>query len=289
MRFAYFRLDGKDQMGIGVEGGILPLSVLLKDGSDGAEGYWLPDSGHLRELELGLASVPSHLKDSTVPEEDVEFLPCVPFPGKIICVGKNYREHAAETNSSVPETPILFSKFGNSIAANREKIPVPFEGAHLDYEGELGIMIGSVASHVSEDEALDHVFGYFTADDVSERSLQFITSQWLMGKTLDKFCPIGPYLVTSGEVADPDSLHLETRVNGELCQNANTSEMIFSCRQIISYASKYLPLLPGDIILTGTPSGVILGKPKESQVWLKSGDEVTISIEKVGTLTNRFV
>lgn len=282
-------MDGVEQMGIGIEGGLLPLSVLLGKEGSWSRGYWLPDEGQLREIESKMAGDIPHLKSATVSEEDVTFLPCVPFPGKIICVGKNYKEHAAETNSAVPDTPILFSKYGNTVAAHKEEIPVPFEEAHLDYEGELGIMIGSDTSHVTEQKALDHVFGYFAANDVSERTLQFTTSQWLLGKTLEKFCPIGPYLVTSAEVGNPDALRLQTTVNGERRQEANTSEMIFSCRHIISYASRYLRLRPGDIILTGTPSGVVLGKPENSQVWLKSGDEVSISIEKIGTLSNRFV
>ena len=276
-------------MGIGIDGGILPLSVLAAGDITGARGYWLPTKEQLRELELRLSDGGSHLKASIISEDAVEFLPCVPSPGKIICVGRNYREHAAETNSSVPDNPILFSKYSNAVAAHEVDIPLPFESAHVDYEGELGILIGSSTFHVSKEEALNHVFGYFVANDVSERSLQFMTSQWLLGKTLDRFCPIGPYVVTSDEVGDPNSLHLQTLVNGETRQDANTSEMIFTCSDIISFTSRYLRLLPGDIILTGTPSGVILGKPEKSQFWLKANDVVSVSIEKIGTLTNKFV
>jgi 2-keto-4-pentenoate hydratase/2-oxohepta-3-ene-1,7-dioic acid hydratase in catechol pathway len=210
--------------------------------------------------------------------------PCVPHQGKIICVGLNYRKHAAESGAAVPTSPILFSKFNNSIAAPGETIPLPAVAVEYDYEVELVAVIGKTAKNVAEADALDYVFGYCTGNDVSARDLQMKTSQWLIGKTLDKFMPVGPYLVTADEVGDPQALQLKTWLNGELRQNENTADMIFSVAEVISYASQIMTLEPGDIITTGTPSGVILGmNPK---VWMKPGDEVTVEVEKLGKLTN---
>ncbi|WP_301173188.1 fumarylacetoacetate hydrolase family protein [Brevibacillus nitrificans] len=221
-------------------------------------------------------------------EEELTMAPVVPNPSKIICVGLNYRKHADECNLPYPTTPILFSKFVNALAGHGEDVPLPQESEKVDYEAELAIVIGKRASNVTEEEALSHVYGYCSANDVSARDLQFATSQWLLGKTCDKFCPIGPYLVSADEVGDPDHLQIRTYVNGELRQNSNTSDMIFSCSQIISYISRHFPLLPGDVILTGTPEGVITGLPVEKQVWLKDQDVVSVEIEKLGRLTNTF-
>ncbi|MFJ9500742.1 fumarylacetoacetate hydrolase family protein [Brevibacillus centrosporus] len=221
-------------------------------------------------------------------EEELELAPVVPKHSKIVCVGLNYRKHADECNLPYPTTPILFSKFANTLAGHGEDVPLPKESEKIDYEAELAIVIGKRASNVTEEDALSYVYGYCSANDVSARDLQFATSQWLLGKTCDKFCPIGPYLVSADEVGNPDQLQIRTYVNGELRQNSSTSDMIFSCSQIISYISRHFPLLPGDVILTGTPEGVITGLPVEKQVWLKDQDVVSVEIEKLGRLTNTF-
>jgi 2-keto-4-pentenoate hydratase/2-oxohepta-3-ene-1,7-dioic acid hydratase in catechol pathway len=222
-------------------------------------------------------------------ENEVEWGPSVTEPNKIICVGLNYRKHADETNAPYPEVPILFNKFNNTLTAHKRDIAVPRVTDKLDYEVELGIVIGKTAKYVTEEEALDHVFGYCTVNDLSARDLQMRTPQWLLGKTCDDFSPVGPYLVTADEVGDPQNLQLKTIVNGEIRQNSNTSDMIFSCAEIISYISRHMTLVPGDLILTGTPEGVVLGYPAEKQVYIKPGDVVTVEIEKLGTLTNQFV
>ncbi|MDQ6419708.1 fumarylacetoacetate hydrolase family protein [Paenibacillus sp. LHD-117] len=221
-------------------------------------------------------------------EEDLTFGPCVPNPGKIICVGLNYREHAAESNMSIPEFPVLFNKFNNSISAHGQTIPLPPSVKEGDYEVELVIVIGQTASKVSRDEALEHVFGYCIANDLSSRDLQFRTNQWMLGKSLDHFCPIGPYLVTAEEVGDPNRLEIGCRLNGEIRQQSNTSDMIFYCDELVSYISEYITLNPGDIILTGTPQGVIFGYPPEKRIWLKDGDEIVVEISKLGSLKNRI-
>jgi 2-keto-4-pentenoate hydratase/2-oxohepta-3-ene-1,7-dioic acid hydratase in catechol pathway len=210
--------------------------------------------------------------------------PCVPHPGKIICVGLNYRKHAIETNAPIPEVPVLFSKYHNAIAAHGDVVPMPPVAHQYDYEVELGVVIGTRAVHVEESDALAYVFGYCCANDVSARDLQMRTSQWLLGKTLDKFLPIGPYLVTADEVGNPQDLRLRCLVNGEVRQDSTTGDMIFSVAQIISYISRYFALDPGDVIITGTPEGVAMGRPDKP--WLKPGDEVVIEIDRLGQLRN---
>ncbi|MEK5444640.1 MULTISPECIES: fumarylacetoacetate hydrolase family protein [unclassified Fredinandcohnia] len=226
---------------------------------------------------------------TVVNEEEVTWGPCVTRPHKIICVGLNYKKHADETNAPYPEVPILFNKFDNTLTGHNAEIEIPGVTNELDYEVELGIVIGKETKNISEEEALSHVFGYCAVNDLSARDLQMRTPQWLLGKSCDGFSPAGPYLVTSDEVGNPNNLTLKTYVNGELRQNSNTSDMIFSCAEIVSYISKHMTLLPGDLILTGTPEGVVLGLPQEERVYIQPGDVVTVEIEKLGTLTNKFV
>lgn len=223
----------------------------------------------------------------TLDEMGLQYGPAVGDPGKIVCVGLNYRRHAAETNMPIPETPVLFSKYNNSIAAYGDSISLPPVAIEYDYEVELGVVIGKSARNVSQDDALDYVLGYVTANDVSVRDLQTRTSQWLLGKTLDNFLPVGPYLVTADEVGDPQLLSIKTWVNGDLRQNSNTGDMIFNVAEIISYISRYFTLEPGDVIVTGTPEGVAMGR--EDKPWLKPGDEVVVEVEKLGSLKNVMI
>ncbi|EFM09469.1 Ureidoglycolate lyase [Paenibacillus curdlanolyticus YK9] len=223
-------------------------------------------------------------------ESSLRYGPTVTEPGKIICVGLNYRKHAEETNAPIPQYPILFNKFNNTIAAHSDDIPLPIRVTEqVDYEAELVIVIGKQAKYVDKEQALSHVFGYCNANDLSARDLQMRTQQWLLGKSCDKFSPLGPYLVTADEVGNPNELNIKCIVNGEVRQHSNTSDMIFHCDEIVSYISQHMTLYPGDIILTGTPEGVVLGKPVDERVYLKDGDVVTIEIEKLGALTNRMV
>lgn len=219
-------------------------------------------------------------------EDSIEWGPCVPEPGKIICVGLNYRKHAEETNAPIPEIPILFSKFNNALAAHGDSVEIPPLTKKLDYEAELAVVIGRRAKHVPKESALEYVAGYTCANDLSARDLQLQTSQWLSGKSGDRFCPLGPYLVTADEVGDPHALQIRTYVNGELRQNSNTKDMIFKVDELISYISSLMTLEAGDVILTGTPEGVVMGYPPEKQSYLQAGDIVTIEIEKLGRLTN---
>src|SRR5947199_2091384 len=216
--------------------------------------------------------------------EKAAFGPCVTHPEKIICVGLNYGRHAAETGNPVPKMPILFNKFNTALNHHGGVIGVSEEDAQkFDYEAELVIVIGRTARNVSEADAPGVIFGYATGNDFTARDLQSRSTQWMLGKSLDGSAPIGPWLVTS-DLADGDNLKIECRVNGEVRQSSNTSDMVFNCKQLVSYASRYFTLKPGDLIFTGTPEGVISGYPKDKQVWLKAGDKLVTSIEKLGDL-----
>ena len=222
-----------------------------------------------------------------LPADSLQLGPCVPQPGKILCVGLNYARHAAEGGQQIPATPVLFSKFNNSLAAPDEDVPLPAAAVEYDYEVELVAVIGRRARDVSEAAALDHIVGYCCGNDISARDLQMLTGQWLLGKTLDKFLPLGPCLVTADEVPDPQSLRLRCWLNGELRQDSNTADMIFSVAEILSYTSRYMTLEPGDIISTGTPEGVILGR--SPRVWMRAGDQVSVELDGLGRLSNRLV
>jgi 2-keto-4-pentenoate hydratase/2-oxohepta-3-ene-1,7-dioic acid hydratase in catechol pathway len=218
-------------------------------------------------------------------ESAVQHAPLVTRPEKIIMMGFNYRRHAAETNTPIPANPVLFNKFNNALNHHGGTIALPAAAKHFDYEIELVIVFGRECRNVSESAALDYVAGYCTGNDFTARDMQYLTSQFLIGKTFDGFAPLGPHLVTSDLVGDPNDLRLECRVNGEQRQDWNTNDMIFNCRQMISFASRMMTIKPGDIMFTGTPHGVIFGKPKAEQVWLRAGDRVACSVEKLGELT----
>jgi 2-keto-4-pentenoate hydratase/2-oxohepta-3-ene-1,7-dioic acid hydratase in catechol pathway len=220
-----------------------------------------------------------------VKEEAIAYAPLVTRPEKIIMMGFNYKRHALETGTPEPKSPPLFNKYNNALNHHGGKIKLPTNTmVKFDYEVELVIVFGREASNVSEDDALDYVAGYATGNDFSARDMQYLTSQFMIGKTYDGFAPVGPYLVTADRVPDPNNLRLETRVNGEQRQDWNTNDMIFNCRQLISFASKMMTIKPGDIFYTGTPQGVVFGMPKDRQVWLKPGDKVACSVEGLGEL-----
>jgi 2,4-didehydro-3-deoxy-L-rhamnonate hydrolase len=205
-------------------------------------------------------------------------------PGKIVCVGLNYLDHAQEGGMELPKAPLLFSKWPNTLIGDGDTIVLPPESKEVDYEAELGVVIGTTAKRVSEADALDHVEGYICLNDVSARDMQFGDGQWTRGKSLDTFCPVGPRLVPREEIADPQQLGIRCILNGETMQDSSTSQMIFSVAQIIAYVSQVITLEPGDLIATGTPAGV--GVFKDPKVLLKDGDEVSIEIDGLGTLTN---
>jgi 2-keto-4-pentenoate hydratase/2-oxohepta-3-ene-1,7-dioic acid hydratase in catechol pathway len=207
-------------------------------------------------------------------------------PGKIVCVGLNYRDHAAEGGQDLPKAPLLFAKWPNTLVGHGDAVVIPPEVTQVDYEAELGVVIGTRAKRVSEGEALDHVAGYICVNDVSARDLQFADGQWTRGKSPDTFCPVGPELVPAERIPDPQALAIRCIVNGEALQDSSTAQMIFSVAEIIAYTSKVITLEPGDLIATGTPAGV--GVFRDPKVLLSDGDVVSVEIEGVGTLTNPF-
>jgi acylpyruvate hydrolase len=215
----------------------------------------------------------------------VELGPAIPDPGKIICLGLNYKDHAAEANLPIPSAPVLFAKYQNSLTGPYDDIVVPaVANAKVDYEAELVVVIGRRASGLSEGDALDYVAGYAAFNDVSARDLQMQTSQWGAGKAIDTFGPLGPGIVPARFIPDPQALMMSARVNGERLQHASTSQMIFTIAQTLAYITQFMTLEPGDIIATGTPAGV--GFIRKPPVLLKDGDVVEIEIERVGTLRN---
>jgi len=206
-------------------------------------------------------------------------------PQKIIAIGLNYEDHAAETGGEAPEKPIVFAKYPNTIIGPGEAIRIPPITEQADYEAELAVVIGRPAKNVSQSEALDYVFGYTNANDVSSRDLQFSEGgQWTRSKSIDTFAPIGPYIATREELPDPQNLSIRCVLNGETMQDSTTANMIFPVAELVSFLSTGMTLMPGDLILTGTPAGV--GFVREPKVFLKAGDEVTIEIEGLGALTN---
>jgi 2-keto-4-pentenoate hydratase/2-oxohepta-3-ene-1,7-dioic acid hydratase in catechol pathway len=299
MKFVTIESDGAQSVGVKLEEGVLDLQRALAL----IPNELIPtDTMEIIEKYEFIKPILSSYIDNLIQngnidkerymfrEDQIVFGPCVTRPSKIICIGLNYRKHAEETNAPIPKYPILFNKFSNTLTGHDSSIPLPNRVTNqVDYEAELVIVIGKKTKYITTEEALEHVFGYCNVNDLSARDLQMRTPQWLLGKTCDKFSPLGPYLVTADEVGDPNHLNIQCKVNGEVRQSSNTSDMIFRCDEIVSYISQHMTLYPGDIILTGTPEGVMLGYPEDKRVYLKDGDRVSIEIEGLGTLTNVMV
>ena len=216
---------------------------------------------------------------------DVTLLPPVTHPGKIIAVGRNYHEHAAEEGKTAPADPIIFTKFPSALVGDGAEIVWrAADSDQVDYEAELAVVIGRTGRDVTVAEALDHVLGYACLNDVSARDLQFGDGQWVRGKSLDTFCPFGPWLVPADEIPDPGALRIRCLVNGDALQDASTSEMVHGVAELIAFCSRFMTLEPGDVIATGTPGGV--GVFRQPPRFLRDGDEVVVEIERVGRLTN---
>ena len=219
---------------------------------------------------------------------DVTLLAPVPEPSKVIAIGQNYMDHCREQGVEPPTLPVIFTKFSTSVIGPGAEIRWdPELTSSVDYEVELAVVIGRVVRRVSAADALDYIAGYTVCNDVSARDLQFGDKQWVRGKSLDTFCPLGPWIVTKDEIADPQNLNVRTTLNGEVMQDSNTREMIFGVQYLVEFASRAFTLLPGDVIITGTPPGV--GVFRSPSVFLKDGDEISVGIEGIGRLTNRCV
>jgi 2-keto-4-pentenoate hydratase/2-oxohepta-3-ene-1,7-dioic acid hydratase in catechol pathway len=278
MQFVRYTTGGAPEWGVRVDGDVVPLAGLREDVSY----QQLTDPGFLRVAEDAVEA----MSDRAIPGAEVKLLAPVPRPGKIICVGLNYHDHAEEQDEAPPERPLLFGKAATAVTNPGDPIVHPAELEEVDFEVELGVVVGRTAKDVPAERAREYVAGYTAINDVSGRDAQFSDEQFYRGKSYDTFAPMGPTLVPDDRL-DPSELDVACRVNGETMQSSNTEKFIFGVEELVSYISGITTLRPGDVISTGTPGGVgIFRDPPEL---LDPGDRVAIEIEGVGTLTNRVV
>ena len=291
MKLAYFTTKSSRAPRVGILAGAGLIDVLDRARSAGSSAQWLRDDLQIIDLINGWPEPMEELSrlaegGTGISVDEVEFLPPVK-PGKMLAIGRNYLDHAAEGGSPPPPAPLIFMKLPNSLTAHQAPIVLPAVSEQVDYEAELAVVIGKRAKRVSESDALSYVFGYSMVNDVSARDLQFGDGQWIRGKGLDTFAPFGPFITTRDEIADVQNLKIEGRLNGQTMQSSNTSFMIFNVAYLVSYISQGITLEPGDVIATGTPEGVgIFRKPP---VLLKPGDVFEIEIQGLGTLRNPVV
>ncbi len=287
MKLASIQVDGTERLGIVFDTEVVPARSLGPEMPDTMAELLAMGPVGVERLSTAAASV-SRVDGAGIPIEEAEYLPPVSDPSKIIAIGLNYRDHATEAGLDAPIEPLVFAKFPSSLlAAGRPIRWDPALATVVDFEAELAVIIGSQARDVTVENALTHVLGYACCNDVSARDLQFGDGQWVRGKSLDTFFPIGPYLITTDEIPDPQDLAIRCYVDEHLLQDSNTSKMFFGVAEIISHLSKYFTLYPGDIIATGTPAGV--GYFRKPQVLLGPGSEVVVEIEGLGRLSNPCV
>ena len=272
MRLVTYRSERGDRAGVLRDGAVV-------DAWDGLGG----GGESVRELlEADRRPEPAGAGGDGVPLDSVELLPPVPDPQKIVCIGLNYRAHAAEAGIDPPGSPTFFAKFRNALAAPGATVPLPAASSKVDYEAEVAFVIGRRAKDVPEDEALDHVAGFTLLNDLSARDLQFATPQWMPGKVFDGSAPCGPALVTPDEAGPADAISFSLTLNGERMQAASTDDLIFGVPALVARLSALMTLEPGDLVATGTPSGV--GSTRDPRVWLGAGDEIVISSPQLGEL-----
>lgn len=280
---------------------------LVRYGDPGQErpGIWLEDRGQpeildVRGMAFDLADYDTHFfahggvdrlrgllqeeRQKRIPARALRLGPPVARPSQIICVGKNYADHAAEFDAQVPASPIFFAKSPSTLTGPHDPIRIPAECEQVDAEAELALVIGRTAHRLDEAHALDAVAGFTVINDVTERSLQKSAGQWFLGKSLDSFCPVGPWLVTPDEVGDPQNLRVSSRLNGQLFQDGHSRHMLFPLAKLLAYLTKFITLQPGDLLASGTPAGV--GFARKPPVFLQPGDRIDIEVERVGTLSN---
>jgi 2-keto-4-pentenoate hydratase/2-oxohepta-3-ene-1,7-dioic acid hydratase in catechol pathway len=276
MRFVTFEQDGHRHAGVVINDQVVSL-----------EGAGFPDLlSVLRggEEALEIAKAFSAKAPVGIPIASVKLCAPIPDPPKILCMGLNYRDHAAEAKLEIPAYPVIFAKYSNTVIGCGDTIVLPKNSRKPDYEAEFGFVIGRRARHVPAAKWRDYVFGYMNCNDVSARDVQTAVSQWTMGKNFDTFAPMGPYLVSADEIEDPHNLDISLTLNGETMQSSNTRELIFKIPETVEFLSSVMTLDPGDVVLTGTPSGV--GFSHKPPRWLKSGDEVVVRVEGLGELRN---
>ena len=287
MKLLSFHADDGVRLGVLTEAGVIDVRRAADDAGT-------PAPSSIREVIAGGPDTADQVerlvaegRGEPIEEAGLRFAPAVPDPDKIICVGANYRKHADEAGIAIPEFPIYFPKYRNSLSAHRDDVALPNITQRGDYEVELVAVVGRETRNVDASTALDHIFGYATGNDLSARELQKRSSQWMYGKAIDGFAPLGPYVVTADEVPDPQALDLQCWVNGELRQSSNTRDMIFGVAELVADLSRIMTLSPGDLIYTGTPEGVALGM--ETPKWLQVGDEVACEVEGLGRLATYLV
>jgi len=280
MRLVNFRRENRIEFGVERDGFVRPLAS-AGYGSD-AEFF----AGGAKALEAA-RTLATQAGAEQVRLEDVRLMAPVLRPGKILCVGLNYRDHAIESKMAIPEVPTIFLKLPNAVTGPDSEIILPRNSTQPDYEAELAAVIGRGGKNIRPEDWKQHVLGYTILNDVSARDVQLATSQWTLGKSFDTFAPLGPAIVTTDEIEDPHTLDIELSIGGEVLQRSNTRHLIFKLPDLIAHLSSVISLEPGDIISTGTPAGVGLGRaPKR---WLKPDETITISIERIGKLINRTV
>ncbi len=245
---------------------------------------WFSRGAESVEVARRIGELLEENSEAIYPREEVRFLPPIPNPEKIICIGLNYRDHAEEQNLSLPQNPLIFAKFSSSLIGYDDEIKLPAISQKVDPEAELFVVMLESGKELSPERAREAIAGYTIGNDVSARDLQFSDKQWVRGKSCDTFAPCGPFLVTEDEIGDPHQLNIELSVNGKVQQSSNTQNLIFDCYTLVSYISQSITLKTGDLIFTGTPAGV--GVFRKPPVFLKAGDVVEVSIEKIGTLRN---
>lgn len=281
MKFVTFERTGTPEAGVLRDGSIVSLqgagfaSVLdVIAGGETARG----------QIESYAASAPA---EAVVAAGSVRLLAPIPRPPKIICVGLNYRDHAIESNMEIPKVPTLFSKYPTAVIGPGAPIVLPKKSTQPDYEAEFAVIIGKGGRHIAAAAWQEHIFGYTNLNDVSARDYQLATTQWMIGKTFDTFCPMGPAIVTADEIADPHDLDIKITINGEVLQSSNTRHLIFRIPDLIEYLSSVFTLEPGDVISTGTPAGV--GFARKPPRYLAAGDDVVVSVQGLGDLRNPVV
>ena len=284
MRLVQYSVQGKNRLGVVIEDRIIDVQRAAASAGQDTTAF----SSTLALLEAGehaLAFVRGLKGDRDAVLLSGAHLDCPVACRKIVAVGLNYKDHAIEASLKIPDAPLCFAKFTSSLAGPFDPIKLPSEEAQVDYEGELGVIIGRKASHIAEGDAMHHVAGYVVFNDVSERKWQFGDGQWTRGKSCDTFAPNGPFLVTADEVPNPGALRITTRLNGEIVQDSSTNQLIFDIPKLVSYFSHSFTLYPGDLIATGTPAGV--GFTRKPPLYLKEGDLIEVEIERVGRISNR--
>ena len=281
MKLVTYRHNGATAAGVVLDGNVIGLEAA---GFPSVLSIVAGGAAALAAIERFVSNPPAGALQGLA---DVTLLAPLPRPPKVICVGLNYRDHAAEANMKIPDVPTIFCKFPTSVIGPGEPIVLPANSTQPDYEAEFAFVIGKGGRHIPAERWQDHVFGYMNLNDVSARDFQMATSQWMMGKTFDTFCPCGPWLVTAGEIADPHNLDISTTINGEVLQSSNTRELIFRIPALIEHLSSVFTLEPGDIVSTGTPAGV--GFARTPPRYLRPGDEVVIRVAGLGELRNPVV